>query len=439
MEDALDNLSYGLTDAFAETTRRIQSFPGSRRRLGLDALMWVSHAKEVLTESMLVDVLAMRPGMTFCNPKYRPAIDTVLECCQGFLVFDADDHSVRLAHFAIQEYLLSNASSLFQDAEVRMAQTCLEYLSMQDLAGGPWHKLEDVKERISAHPFLTYASMYWGKHVRELEGRAHVMADIKQFLASPFAPAVAVQVNRVVGGYVQVYYDSAECRSFQPIHHASQQGLSLTITEILEREDVGINALTKMGATPIIFAAANDHVTIMRSLLHRGANPYMENWYGNALHCAIEAGREKAIRELVSWGMKLDDPRYLECTLAKDRDDAAELLVQLGIVEQQPDGFMDRFFLECVSSGSGKVTQLMVRGHLANLDVRYANGMTAMHKAAQCLDATPLRVLVESGTLVSPVDDHGWTPLDYAIKSQNWACVELLQKAGAVRKRRRKS
>jgi ankyrin repeat protein len=58
-------------------------------------------------------------------------------------------------------------------------------------------------------------------------------------------------------------------------------------------------------------------------LLQRGANPYLGNWYGNALHCTAEAGWSTVIRQLIDYGMNPNDTEHYErlpiyCTLDKD-------------------------------------------------------------------------------------------------------------------------
>jgi ankyrin repeat protein len=90
-----------------------------------------------------------------------------------------------------------------------------------------------------------------------------------------------------------------------------------------------------MGTTPIIKAASRGFVSTVKILLDRGADPHLENWYGNALHCAAEAGNCATIRELVTYGMSPNSCKQylrspLSCTIDNDHADAFEILITLG-------------------------------------------------------------------------------------------------------------
>jgi hypothetical protein len=162
MEDAFDSISHDLDAAFGETLLRIKSLPGSRSRLGMSALMWISHAKRPLHISELIDALAVRRELTKLDAKYRPSLHMILECCQGLVIMDAKSHFMRPAHYTIQEYLTSHAGTIFPRAAAEMASTCLRYLMFEDFADGPWKDKDEIESRMSSYPFLWYAASTWG-------------------------------------------------------------------------------------------------------------------------------------------------------------------------------------------------------------------------------------------------------------------------------------
>src|SRR5688572_33310776 len=91
MEDKLSQLTEVLSDAFEETLERIKRLPGSRSRLALSALMHLAHARRVFRACELCDVLALRPGITSVNIKYRPTAKMILDCCQGLVMLDRSE------------------------------------------------------------------------------------------------------------------------------------------------------------------------------------------------------------------------------------------------------------------------------------------------------------------------------------------------------------
>lgn len=94
--------------------------------------------------------------------------------------------------------------------------------------------------------------------------------------------------------------------STAPIIACSYYGLDQTLRILLD-QGIDINTTSVMGSTAIINASSGGHVSTVRILLERGADPYLENWYGNALHCAAEAGKSATITVLVEYGMSPND------------------------------------------------------------------------------------------------------------------------------------
>jgi hypothetical protein len=219
MEDALISLSRNLPEAFEETIARIQRLPDSRRRLGINTLMWICHAKRTLTVFELSEALSVRLGQTNMSQKYCPSPNMIIECCQGLVILDSESKSIRLAHYAIQEYLVGQSEKLFPEAESNIASTCLVYLLFDAFKGGPCSEESEIHSRIAKNPFVSYASRYWGVHVRSFETDGDVQQLVFAFLASHDAIARSYQIMELEKGRWQKYWSPEECYSgwFSPI------------------------------------------------------------------------------------------------------------------------------------------------------------------------------------------------------------------------------
>ena len=154
MEDALASLSRNLPDAFGETYARIQRLPESRRRIGASTLMWISHAKRSLAVNELSEALSVRLGQVNISPKHCPSSKMIVECCQGLVTLDSESMTIRLAHYAIQEYLIGQSEKLFPCAENNIAATCLTYLLFDAFKEGPCSGEMEIYSRIEKNPFL---------------------------------------------------------------------------------------------------------------------------------------------------------------------------------------------------------------------------------------------------------------------------------------------
>jgi ankyrin repeat protein len=437
MEDKLADLSHSLSDAFADTISRIQRLPESRSRVGMGALMWLSHTTRALTESELSDALAIHNVQNAVNAKYRPATRTILECCQGLVTVDVKG-VVRLAHYAIREYLRDHSKDLFHQAEATIAVTCLRYLVFENFKDGPWSTESDIKSRIGTYPFLAWVATYWGQFARRTERNAEVWSALFAFFSSPAAMAVANQVRQYSMDRNPNYWDADECRSFSALHHASRHGLGRTVSRLLESGAYSVNELTEMGATPVIHAAAGGHVLTTRNLLAYGANPRLRNWYGDALHCAIESNKAATVRELVRWGMDpnavVNDRHILTCALDGDSARAFEALVELGadIDLQSAFGAHGHIFFTAVLWGCDEIVALMLERRWVDIEIRNPKGLTAMHCAAVAGNPTIVRRLLDAGANINAMDKKGRTALDYAGAEGKKSMERLLLASGAT-------
>jgi len=428
MEDSLHGLSHSLSEAFEETIARIQSLSPNQRRIGMSALLYLVHARRPIAFDELSDLLAIHPGRRQVAPKYRPAPRTLLECCQGLVTIDARTGDVRTSHHSIQEYLMENDERLFPRAEAILAVNCLSYLLLEDFADGPWETEEEVESHIDSYPFLEYATRFFGNHAKPSEGDPDVQAELARFFASRPAMAVANQVRQYAMGRRREYWGPDEGLSFTPLHYAARHGLTQTVSRLLDQGVFDVNIATKQGATPIIHAASNGHAHVVRTLLERGADPYLRNWYGDALHCAVESNEAGSIRELVRWGMNPSGPggparRYMDCALDGDAAAALEALVQLGVdIHAEKACFRDGeevagcyslpIFFQACDLGCEKIVGLMLDHGWVDVNAKSVpDGRTGLHWAARGRCLGVVRKLLDAGADVHAVDGDGMPAL----------------------------
>ena len=76
---------FGLGDANDATIERIKAQGGDKSRLGMVALMWISHAERPLQAGELCHALAVELGSTDFDTSYAPSIPTLVGYCQGLV------------------------------------------------------------------------------------------------------------------------------------------------------------------------------------------------------------------------------------------------------------------------------------------------------------------------------------------------------------------
>jgi ankyrin repeat protein len=416
MEDALERISGDLNEAFEETISRVKSLPKSKAQLGMDVLMWLCHAKRALSTAEVSDALAFWKGQGLKLDKYRPSTSMILECCHGLVVLGADTAYIELAHYSIQEYLESNTPSLFPSFEQKMASTCLGYLMLDDFKRGPEGIHDDdgsidydlIERRLVNYPFASYATHFWGKHNKHIQTTESSYSDLLDFVYDSGSIGSSVQIEHFKRGLRSIYVDPRECLSRTPMHHASSFGLERLLATILESPDASatVNHKTEVvGSTPIILAAASGHTKLVRLLLQHGADPYITNWYGNALHCAAEADQAETIVELVRSGMNLnycDEYKKpgsrrspISCTLDRDSVHALMALTKLGAsVKVAENSGQQPFLHRAATRGASKIVEYLVRNNLADVHYKSRKGETALDCAIASRSTETIRTLL---------------------------------------------
>ena len=151
----------GLRSAYSATLARIMAQKGSKSKLGMEVLMWLSHSERPLNTDELCDALGVEIGSTDLNSQNIPMIETLLGCSLGLVIVEASSFTVRLVHYTLQEYLCNN-SDLFHNPHSMIAEVCLTYLNFESIRDLPLV----YGSNSSAGPLLQYASRYWGRHAR---------------------------------------------------------------------------------------------------------------------------------------------------------------------------------------------------------------------------------------------------------------------------------
>ena len=281
-----------LDNVYDQTLRRIKEQKGDRSRLGMEVLMWVSHAERPLRIDELCHALATEMGATDHNPENIRSQDTVLRSCFGLAVVDKETSTVRLIHYTLQEYL--SRPSTLPDAHRTLGQTCLTFLNYHQVKRLP----TDNVSTLGYMPFLEYSSLHWGRHAKiELSDHAKLLAlDLLSRYDSHIASTLLF--DKIRG------YRSSELthRLFTGLHCASYFGIDVMVAALIKVQGSGINQGECRGVTPLILAAQEGHQGAVSLLLARdGINPEKPDSNGGTpLWWASRNGHEGVVRLLLA-------------------------------------------------------------------------------------------------------------------------------------------
>ena len=269
----------GLGDPYAEIVSRVRTQQGSRSKLGMQVLMWISHSERPLHVDELCHALGVEEGSTDLNIRNTPAIETLLACSLGLVTLDKSSLTVHLVHYTLQEYLSHNLD-FFPNPHSRIAEVCLTYLNFREVRGiSP--TLHSVPQTV---PFVEYASCHWGTHAkRETTERVKALAlKLLDGYDKHISSKVLLLRGMSIGGRP---FDRKDCPTgFTGLHGAAYFGcLDITVA-LLEMGKWDAREADFDGKTAVAWASRRGHEEVVRILLEwSDVNPARPNKYGQKL------------------------------------------------------------------------------------------------------------------------------------------------------------
>jgi len=456
----------GLGDAYTATLARIKLQNRSKSRLGMEALMWISHSERPLKALELCQALGVETGDTDQNAGDIPAIETVLRCSLGLVTIEALSSTVRLVHFTLQEHL-SNDSSLFSSPHSMMAEICLTFLNFRCI-----RDLSTTLDSPPAEaPFVGYASCYWGAHARKdlsqgvellalklLDGYdKHVSSKLLLIHERDWWWHISQQrgSNSLAGftglhgaaylGIVEIARALLEMREWDlnavdverntAFAWAARKGHEDMVKMLLAQQDVDPDAMNADGRTPVLWAAACGHVGVVEMLLERiDVDPNRRDRYGQTpLFRAVWAGNERVAGILLEKG---DDPNIannrgqtpLFGAACKGHDGVARVLLRRRDVNPNAADEYDQtpLFIAAWKGHEGVVKMLLKRWDV-NPNTANKYGQTPLFIAAREGHEGVARMLLERADAnPNTADNYCQTPLFIAAREGHEGIVKML-------------
>jgi len=453
----------GLGDVYGATIERIKAQDGDKSRLGMAALMWISHAERPLKADELCHALAVRLGSTDFNTDNVPSISTLVGCCQGLITVDKGASTVRLIHFTLQEYLSSHLD-IFSRPHSAMAEICLTYLNSQQIKALPTAPSTDTQST----PFLEYCSVYWGVHAkRELSGCARLLAlellkvhynqistkfllaQVKHFRVyarhlttlSPFSGlhcASFFGIVEVAAGLIEMGHHINEGDFFgrTPLAWAAHNGHEEVVKLLLGREEVDPDKLDIDGHTPLSLAAWDGHERVAKILLGREeVNPNKSNSNDQTpLSLAASDGHEGVVRILLEREeVNPDKPNKngrapLSYAAYYGHEGVVKILLEREEVDPDRPDTHDQTPLSLAASGGHEgVVRILLKREEVNPDKPNKNGQSPLSYAACYGHEGVVKILLEREE-VDPdrPDTYHQTPLSDAARGGHEGVVKML-------------
>jgi hypothetical protein len=237
MEKALKILPMNPTGTYEEVIGRIKASGAHTFATARSTLSWLFYAPRPLRFDELCDIIHFEEKQDCAE--YDPVETTLttadlIRICQSLIVYDEAGRSIRFVHFTVQDYLKS-WNELLRPADI--AWFCLNYLM-----SGPFDTVcpNDIalNARFKTHCFFSYASNYWGFHIRgDLELSPGIYQAVLELLEPEDRRQSINQVNRLWSADDYHLYDhrSWYFRSvgMTTLHVLAKNGLPIICQKVL--------------------------------------------------------------------------------------------------------------------------------------------------------------------------------------------------------------
>jgi len=427
--EKLNKMTNGLElgAVYGATIERIKAQDGDKSRLGMTALMWISHAERPLRADELCYALAVQLGSTDFDVGNIPSMSTLVNCCQGLITVDKEASTVRLIHFTLQEYL-SVHLDLFSKPHSEIAEICLTYLNSKQVKAISIAPPPDTQST----PFLEYCSVYWGAHAKkELSDSGTSLA--LELLKEGYS-LISTELLLAHAGLYNKRYDT--CPPFNGLQCASFFGIVKVVAALIEVEGSDINGGGYLGCTPLSWAAYNGHEDVVKILL--GGEEVNSNkgdeWGRTPLSHAAQNGHEGVVKILLEREeVNPDKPNNWGSTpllfaAQNGHEGVVKILLEREEVNpDKPNNWGSTPLSFAARNGHEGVVKILLEREEVNPDNPDNSGETPLSFAAQNGHEGVVKVLLEREEVNPDKPNHGGqTPLLFAARNGHEGVVKLL-------------
>ncbi|KAJ5725195.1 NACHT nucleoside triphosphatase [Penicillium malachiteum] len=376
--------------------------------------------------------------------------DDIIDVCVGLVEVVATENyegrttpTVRIAHFSVQEYLLSDRliqqkSRMFAmksaPANSEIAQICLVYLLEPTLSEGVFDE-----GKLTEFPFASFAASYWFHHYKnseEEEAIGNLASKLFKDKTKAFVSWVRLH-NMDVGKIRGSYGPAVDIAT--PVYYAALLGLDFVLNSILPAGSELSETVNIQGGYwgyALQAASFNGHEKAVQILLDRGADINIQygNW-GNALHAASFNGHEKVVQVLLDGGADVNIQHeywgnILQAASLNGHEKVVQTLLDRGVNVNVQGGNWTNALQAASVSGHEKVVQILLD---AGADVNMQDGYWGSALQAASLNGHDkvAQILLNGGADINAEGKYWGNALRAASINGHEKVVEILLNGGA--------
>ena len=468
IRDALKSIPSDICGIVNSILRMVKLQDENRAKLAYRALALLTSTQAPLTAEAMCHALGLAHVLDYQKRPSKlsleeiPNSESIIECCIGLIKMEPTTRVVTLAHYDVLQEMRERWTEIFgADQAAKLAETCIAYLLLVDFSGGPCHVISTLRERLEKHPFLDYASRYWGYHARKAlllpDCKAHIKDNIHRFLKQPMNLVFSLQVCNYgpEGKQKPLDTDFDRFLGVSGLQIASRHGLTAIVEDFLSTDPGIISIPDRKGRTALHEAAQAGWDDIVSMLIENGADPSLKDdkektpfFYAaecghvgvisvlekhhmcgdhhhrileEALCDAAEAGKTSVVEKLLHFGVSPNAEKSNITAMAAASRRGHKQIIRLLLENEASVSYNDG-----LPSASIPLHQAVRNGHVgiaallldfgASIQTRDQLNRTALFETLSTPDIRGAALLLKNGIDISCCDSWGNTVLHEAAR-----------------------
>ncbi|CUS13991.1 unnamed protein product, partial [Tuber aestivum] len=292
-------------------TRILESIDEMQRVYIQRAMHWLTFSVEPLTLSQLAEAVRIEYDVDKYGEDSKPLFNmsSLMSICPSLISFEdarngqsasQEDRRLRLAHFSVKEYLISERAAQGPGAYCHISEDKANFLMGHAcLSRILWHNAPaTVQEgKVEETSFLYHSSRYWFRYIGSIEDTAPTQLS-----------NAALKVLELGKGWLDVYDPDCPYRDplvlpgsrvYPPaLYYSSLLNLVTTCKLLVSRTEDAVNVNAQGGeyGNALQAAAIRGNESVARVLLEHGAEVNAQGGAcGNALQAAAYGGNESVV------------------------------------------------------------------------------------------------------------------------------------------------
>jgi ankyrin repeat protein len=438
--------------------RMLEKIDTRRRKQVASLLKWLAFSLRPLRLDELAEIFILDHELTvpFDENKRLFTPEDVLKYLPGLVItvpirvghyssiwYNTEAIEIRLAHFSIKEYLISQRmrqdlvtrfSITETNAHLHISESCLAYhlhISKTELA---------TKDSVRRFALWEYAAFYWARHLEEV-GRASWTASVTGRAMQVLTPCVKSLLNMVrikgPGSYLDHNWDLKSEELVLPLCYTASLG-AFQITDLLINNGANINEHSPARGCEYALqaAAVGRNTSIVQLFLDKGADINTQGGlYGNALQAAACRGNENMVQLLLDKGADINAQgghygNALQAVAYGGSESKVQLLLDKGAdINAQGGHYGNALQAAAFCGNESKVQLLLDKG--ADINAQGGHYGNALQAAAFCGNENMVQLLLDKGADTNAQGGEYGNALQAAVVQDELSVAQLLLSQGA--------